>query len=300
MPLTVDVSGRSDPGRVRERNEDTLAVLADPTLVVVADGMGGHPAGDVASALAVEAVRGVLADGKPLPGPGGGDPDPESPSPLGERMLQAVDAAERAVTEDSMRTPGHQGMGTTLTALVVRPDDGHWVIGHVGDSRAYLWRDHTLKQLTRDHTWVQEQVDRGAIPPEEARGHPWGNILSNALGSGEPHAQLLEGRAHPGDVYLLCSDGLTAMLTDVAMERVLEDTLAEGLDAAVEALVALANDRGGVDNITVGLLRVGGGPPGREAPEGGTLGGGTPGGDTLGSGALDAGTPDPGAPTRGG
>lgn len=258
MPFHLDLSGLSDVGRMRRRNEDAYAVLDAPALIVVADGMGGHPAGDVASALAVRAVRLALADGRPLPPADAVFED--SPTPLGRRMLEAVEMAERTITEASDRNPEQRGMGTTLTAMVFRPEDGRWAIGHVGDSRAYRWADGRLKQLTRDHTWVQEQVERGAIPPEEAHGHPWGHILAQALGTGGSRPQVVEGRARPGDTYLLCTDGLTTMLTDVAMERILEDVLPEGLDAVASALVDTANDRGGVDNITVALARV---PAGR-------------------------------------
>ena len=257
MSFSLHLSGLSDVGRLRRRNEDAFAVLDAPPLLVVADGMGGHPAGDVASALAVEAVRQVLADGSELPAGADGAPLEDSPTALGRRMLEAVGLAERTITEESERNPERRGMGTTLTALVVRADDGRWAIGHVGDSRAYRWADGRLKQLTRDHTWVQEQVERGAIPPEEAHGHPWGHILAQALGTGASRPQLLEGRARPGDVYLLCTDGLTTMLPDVAMERILENALDGGLEAATRALVEAANDRGGVDNITVAMARVG-------------------------------------------
>lgn len=257
MALHLQISGLSDVGRLRRRNEDAYALLETPApLLAVADGMGGHPAGDVASALAVQAVRTALGQDGELPEGSRGDAWEDSPSPLGRRMLEAVERAERSIGEDTARNPERQGMGTTLTAMVVRPGDGRWAIGHVGDSRAYRWAGDRLQQLTQDHTWVQDQVARGAIPAEEARGHPWSHILAQALGTGQTRPQIVEGRAKPGEVYLLCTDGLTTMLGDADLACIVRESLHEGLPSLAARLVAAANDRGGADNITVALLAV--------------------------------------------
>jgi PPM family protein phosphatase len=243
-PPASSVAGASDRGRARTRNEDSYR-LNDPLgVLVVADGMGGHPAGDVASALAAEEALQTLCD-------------PGSRDGLGERMLQAVQRADARVRRDAAADPTREGMGTTLTALIAPPGVGRVVIGHVGDSRAYLFAGGRLRQLTRDHTWVEDQVAGGRLTREQAHGHRWGHVLTRAIGSGDPVTpDVLERNATAGEVYLLCSDGLTNMLTDLAIERTLADTLPHGLDAAAWALVDAANDRGGIDNITVGLLRV--------------------------------------------
>lgn len=169
-------------------------------------------------------------------------------------MVEAVRSADALIRSESAADPERTGMGTTLTALLLAAD-GRAVIAHVGDSRGYLYQDRQLAQLTRDHTWVQAQVDAGALLPGDAQGHPWAHVLSQALGVGEPPMRdVVEVEARAGQVYLLCSDGLTTMLPDVAIERTLQDALPKGLDAAARALVDAANDRGGLDNITVVLV----------------------------------------------
>jgi len=234
----------TDRGRSRTRNEDAHLVDASDGLIAVADGMGGHPAGDVASAVAVEEVARHLRG-------------PASPEPLGERMLHAVLRADARVRDVGSADPARHGMGTTLTALIAPPGAGRVVIGHVGDSRAYLFENGRIRQLTRDHTWIEQQIATGALTRDEAHGHRWSHVLTQAAGAGdEIDPDVLELEASPGQVYLLCSDGLTNMLTDLAIERTLGDTLPMGLEATAWALVDGANDRGGVDNITVALLRV--------------------------------------------
>jgi protein phosphatase len=147
-------------------------------------------------------------------------------------------------------------MGTTLTVLHVDPDAGLGHIVHVGDSRAYRWRRGALEQLTRDQTWVQEQVDAGLISPQQAQGHPFSAMLTSALGikEAELDVQSMAFELEPGDVFLLCSDGLVARLGDDDLAPILQEH--EDLDQAAEALVQAANDAGGPDNITVALVRV--------------------------------------------
>jgi serine/threonine protein phosphatase PrpC len=235
----------SDRGLRRARNEDAYVLEPEIGLAVVADGMGGHPAGDVASGLAADEVRHHFAAQR------------EWPSPVGEAMVEAVHLADARVRREGDSDPDRAGMGTTLTALLIPPGWNHAVIGHVGDSRAYVYEDGRLRQLSRDHTWVQQQIDAGALSPGDARGHPWAHVLSQALGVGEEVAcDLIEREVAPGQVYLLCTDGLTTMLTDVLIERALEDALPLGLEAAARALVDAANDRGGIDNVTVALVAI--------------------------------------------
>lgn len=236
-------SGATDVGRVRASNEDAFAVEAAEGIFVVADGMGGHAAGEVASRLAVERIVAALKAA------GGGDGS-------GERMSRALDEANRAIVE-AAGDPERRGMGTTATVLHRRAGSSRYVIGHVGDSRAYRLRNGELRQLTRDQTWVQRQVDAGLLPAEQARGHPYSNVLVQALGlEGRVSPEVVDGTAEDGDLFLLCSDGLTAMLDDEEIQVVLSGGRNGDLDALCRELVERANERGGVDNVTVVVVRV--------------------------------------------
>jgi len=242
-----EAAAATDVGRVRPQNEDAYLLRPDLHLYAVADGMGGHAAGEVASRLAIETLAEELAS---LP--------PATPGPDVEAALRrAVQAANRAILERAAREPDKAGMGTTLTALrIVEQDDGApgYRIAHVGDSRAYRLRAGTLELLTRDHTWVQLEVERGTLTPELARVHPFASVLVRAVGI-EPEAEpdLLRGRIEPGDLYLLCSDGLTTALEDRELKDLLDATAP--LQPLARRLVDAANERGGPDNITVVLLR---------------------------------------------
>lgn len=253
--VTLLAAGLSDVGRVRTRNEDALALEPGRGLAVVADGMGGHPAGDIASRIAVETAVERLAD---LPGSGEGWEET-----AGERMREAVLAANHRILRDADENPERQGMGTTLTVLLVDPGVGRFLVGHVGDSRAYAYRDGALEQITRDHTWVQERVEAGDLPEEVARTHPMGHMLTQALGTQpDVEVQVTGGDAPAGSVFLVCSDGLVGMLADAEIEAILREeapTDGSALERTVERLVAGANEEGGTDNITVALLRVAGG-----------------------------------------
>lgn len=255
VPLKVSVSTLSDVGRRRQRNEDAIGSDEADGLLVVADGMGGHPAGHVASRLAVEEALESLRNGSRSRD--GEETSQRSRSAAGDRMAEAVRSADRRIRTEGLRDPERAGMGTTLTVLHLNTERGTWHIGHVGDSRAYRFRDGTLEQLTRDDTWVQSQVEAGRIKPENARNHPWGSLLSQAVGLEQPaEPSVLEGETGPGDVFLLCSDGLLAHLADPELADLLRDHLKRGLEDTARALVDAANRRGGIDNITVGLLRV--------------------------------------------
>lgn len=254
MPLTTKALGRTDVGRIRRRNEDAFEVDGERGIAIVADGMGGHPAGNVASALAAEeAVRRLrelsdrLASGE------------VSAGELGDVMAEAVRGADERVRQEGKDHPEREGMGTTLTAILVERASSRAVIGHVGDSRAYRLRDGSLERLTKDHTWVQEQVDAGRLTPQQARGHPYSSILTQGVGLERPaEPDVREVEASPGDLFMVCSDGLVGMLTDGRIQTILSDELPRGgLEGAAEALVEAANREGGLDNVTVALLEVG-------------------------------------------
>jgi serine/threonine protein phosphatase PrpC len=238
--MRISFAGHTDVGRIRTRNEDALLLRPERGLFAVADGMGGHAAGDIASRIAVDVLDEKTTDF---------DGDVES------RLAHAIHAGHDAILKAARADAALQGMGTTLTALYAAGDG--CVIAHVGDSRAYRWRAGALDQLTRDQTWVQEQVEAGLLTPERARDHPFAAMLTCALGieDVELEVQVLAPPCEPGDTYLLCSDGLIARLGDDDVRRVLLEHGAD-LDDAARALVEAANRAGGPDNITVALVRL--------------------------------------------
>jgi serine/threonine protein phosphatase PrpC len=235
MLRAVESICRSDTGLQRRENEDS-AYAASP-LFVVADGMGGAQAGEVASRIAIEAFQDGLGDA--------GSPE--------ERLAERVRAANRQIHERSRTETGREGMGTTLTAAYL--DDSQLAIAHVGDSRAYLFRDGRLSRLTQDHSLVDELVRRGKLTEEQAAEHPQRSIITRALGPEpdvEPDTFTYPVRA--GDVLLLCSDGLTSMISEDAVARILASS--QVLDQAARTLIQEANDAGGRDNVTVVLFRL--------------------------------------------
>jgi serine/threonine protein phosphatase PrpC len=235
MLRVAEAAQRTDTGRQREANEDSYFSRAP--VFVVADGMGGAQAGEVASRTAVEAFQPeVDAVGGP------------------ERYLkEVVESANRQIFELAQGDTKRSGMGTTLTAALVSGDDVSF--GHVGDSRAYRFREGELTQLTNDHSLVEELRRQGKLTREQAAEHPQRSVITRALGP-EPHVAVdtMTVRARPGDVFLLCSDGLTTMLSDVDVAAILGRS--EDLDQAARHLVRDANDQGGRDNITVVLFRL--------------------------------------------
>lgn len=250
---SITIAGRSDVGMLRQRNEDSFQVLPDLGVAVVADGMGGHPGGDVASRIAAETAAGILARAV--------ESDPEGDSGFVERfreiMREAVRGAQQAIREHVAEEPGLEGMGTTLTGMVVDPGTRAWIIGHVGDSRVYLYRSGELKQLTTDDTWVQEQIAEGHMSPASARLSPYAHLLTQCVGlDDEPVPELLDGTAEAGDAYLLCTDGLIAALDDARVASILRDATDDGDgDASLSRLIDEANEEGGPDNITAALVR---------------------------------------------
>jgi len=227
-------AGLSDVGRVRTHNED--AVLLSPPLFAVADGLGGHQAGEIASTVAIEALMANAprrADAKSLG--------------------RAVRSANNAVIDAAREGHGRSGMGTTLTAAIV--EGTHIVVAHVGDSRAYVYHDNELEPITFDHSMVADMVRQGSLTETEAREHPQRSIITRALGSDiNMYADTFEVDAKPGDRLLLCSDGLTAMLTDAQIADVLGSYRDHG--STVRALVDAANAAGGHDNISVVVVEI--------------------------------------------
>jgi serine/threonine protein phosphatase PrpC len=219
------VAGASDPGRKRRRNEDSFVI--DPPLFAVADGIGGAQAGEIASKLAASAVR----------------------SSDRGRLEDLIQEANRRVHQRSVEDAAASGMGTTLTVAEIVGE--RVSIGHVGDSRAYLVRAGKLEQLTEDHTLVGELVRSGKLTPEEAESHPQRSVITRALGT-DPDVDVdtFAVEPRPGDLFLLCSDGLTTMVDDRTIERVVEDKRGD-LEGLVNALIRAANKGGGEDNITV-------------------------------------------------
>jgi serine/threonine protein phosphatase PrpC len=228
-------AGNTDVGRQRHTNEDSL--LVSPPVFAVADGMGGAQAGEVASRLAVEAFEEEH----------GSELSPE------ERLTSIARDANRRIYELASQDESRRGMGTTLTAAVVSEDEVS--IGHVGDSRAYRMRDGDLEQLTRDHSLVAELERSGQLTPEAAEHHPQRSIITRALGP-EPDVDVDTYTVTPrsGDVYLLCSDGLTSMVSDEELGSIVRR--AGTLEDAATELVRAANQSGGKDNVTVVLFRV--------------------------------------------
>lgn len=246
--MTWESTAVTDRGRARANNEDAYAIRADRGVFVLADGMGGHAAGEVASTLAAECVCESIANG--LETRTGND------RLLEEAMREAVLAAHHAILERARAEPDKQGMGTTLTALVLGEEPAGYRIAHVGDSRAYRFHRGELHQLTTDHTWVQDQVEHGLLSPDAARGHPRANILTRAVGTFDepPDIDILSGVASAGDLFLLCSDGLSNVLEPAEIQDALAGDAA--LESIARGLVEKANNRGGPDNITAILVRI--------------------------------------------
>ena len=228
-------AGVTDPGRRRRRNED--AYVCEPPLFAIADGMGGAQAGEIASRIAAAALR-------------------DSGAEAGAAAVAAlIQEANRRVFQRSNEDAATSGMGTTMTVALVDHTDGTIAFGHVGDSRAYRVRGGELEQLTDDHSLVGELVRSGRLSPEEAESHPQRSVITRALGT-EPDVDVdtFTVDAEPGDIYLLCSDGLTDMTSTRDILAAVESS--NDLDDAAHALVRAANDGGGEDNITVVLFQI--------------------------------------------
>jgi len=250
--LQLELAAATDVGRRRTNNEDAVYLEPEHGFVVLADGMGGYNAGEVASRMAVEGVSAGLncwlqqAASQPAQEERGAD--------AALRALAAcVDEANSAIFEDARLHQEHSGMGTTLVVALVYQEQ--ILIGHVGDSRAYLWREGKLTQLTTDHSVVQEQLDAGLITPEQAATSVQHNLLTRGLGV--EAEVLLDTQAVPlqaGDIYLLCSDGLTETVSDTQISALIKSKMS--LSDLAQALIDQANINGGYDNVTVALIHV--------------------------------------------
>ena len=238
------VAAGTDVGRVRKGNEDNFFADANDHrgLFIVADGMGGHAAGEVASQMAVEVVSADLEQLNDL----------ESADAL-ECVSMALRHANRAVFERSSSEREKAGMGSTASVLVL--SDDRFIIGHLGDSRIYRLRGTEFSQLTHDHSVVQEQIDAGLITRDEAKRHRQSNVITRCVGMGwDVEPDVIDGEVQQGDTFLLASDGLTGMVEDWRLAQLLSSKAAPA--RMVDAMIAEANARGGVDNITVVIVRV--------------------------------------------
>jgi len=252
--IRISSSVASDPGLRRESNEDAYCARADLGLFVVADGMGGHAAGEVASRLAVEAIEAFVKDTRDA------DVNRTWPFPYdvalsldGNRLKAAFRLANRRLASAMDADDTLRGMATTAAAVLIA--NGTPVIAHVGDSRVYRFRAGKLEQMTEDHSWVGEQVRAGVLSDADARRHPWRNVVTRALSGGDdPHVDVHELDVRADDRLLICSDGLSGVVPLEKLQAIVSNT--SGLEETCQALIAAANDAGGPDNITVAMLKV--------------------------------------------
>ena len=241
--LHLKWSARSDVGMIRSGNEDNhdSEVNANRGVFIVADGMGGHAAGEVASLMAVQTVMQELADLRAVDDAAAG------------KLANSLRLANRNIHDRTLAESDKQGMGTTASVLVI--DEKKYMIGQVGDSRVYLLRDGQLLQLTKDHSYVQEQVDAGFLTPEQAKYHPYSNVITRCVGaSSEVEPDVYKGDVKAGDVFLVASDGLTGMVDDRRIHTLLMSRAEP--ERKVHSLISEANGRGGLDNITAIVVHV--------------------------------------------
>lgn len=247
--------GATDVGRLRAHNEDAVAMMPDRNVYIVADGLGGHNGGEVASRIAIESIAGFVRMAAERPDMTWPFEYVKSLSRPANVMLAAIKVANLRIIEQASKAAELQGMGSTVVVLLIGEDQKAY-LGHLGDSRIYRFREGVLEQLTDDHSLVSEQVRQGILTPEEAARSPYRNVISRACGIRpdiEPDIRVENIRA--GDIFLLCSDGLTGPVPDVEIAEILG---AQGgdLERAAASLIGRANELGGPDNITTGLVRV--------------------------------------------
>src|SRR5678816_1476848 len=251
---TLEIASCTDPGMVRSHNEDSIAADAANGLVVLADGMGGYNAGEVASGMAttviVTEIRQIPTNAKSFQaGDATGD------QVVAKMVREQVLKANTSIYQAAQSQPQYAGMGTTLVVCLYY--DNRMLVAHLGDSRLYMSRDGKFKQVTRDHSLLQEQIDSGIITPEQAKKAAHKNLVTKALGidpTVEP--EIHEYPVKPGDIYLLCSDGLCDMVEDDDIGMTLTALGQGNLKLTAEHLVQMANDNGGRDNVSVILVRV--------------------------------------------
>jgi serine/threonine protein phosphatase PrpC len=245
---------RTDPGLRRSSNEDSYCTRADLGLFVVADGMGGHVAGEVASRIAVETIQTFIGE------TAGADKNRTWPFPFeptisldGNRLKAAFRLANRQIANAMTDAVDLRGMATTASALLASRERA--CVAHVGDSRIYVLRAGKLEQITSDHSWVEEQVRAGAMTPTAARQHPWRNVVTRALAGGDdPEIDIVELTPKPGERFLLCSDGLFTVVPHDTIVRLLDERVS--LEQVCEHLIAAANDAGGPDNVTTLVIEI--------------------------------------------
>ncbi len=245
----------TDPGLRRTSNEDSFATRAELGLFVVADGMGGHVAGEVASRVAVEAIEAFIVD-TAIADKNRTWPFPFDPSLSLEanRLKAAFRLANRRIASAIADSQDLRGMATTASAVLIGKTTAS--VAHVGDSRVYVLRDGRLSQITDDHSWVEEQVRAGTLTPTAARQHPWRNVVTRALSGGEdPEVDVVEVSPAPGERYLLCSDGLFGVVADDRIAAILGRS-GTPLETICRDLVDAANEAGGPDNITALVLAI--------------------------------------------
>jgi len=242
MANQVICFGDTDVGLKRQNNEDAFVIRPDLGLYVVADGMGGAAAGEVASRIFVETAVEIFANGV-----GRGETNNT------ELIQKVFGSANERIFQDVEIHPNRKGMGCTAEVVVFSGDE--FILGHLGDSRTYRYRNGRLKQLSNDHSFVQDQIDQGLMTPAEAKKHPLRNIILQAVGVKENLAlDLLRGKIYPGDQFLLCSDGLTDMVADQGIAEVL--SWGADLSEKAKRLIDLAKSAGGKDNITIVLTEI--------------------------------------------
>ena len=252
-PLRIEVAGQTDVGRKRNHNEDNFAILADHGLYIVADGMGGHASGEIASKMAVDTLQEFFASTAD-------DPERTWPYKMDRskgyeenRLITGIKLCNLRIYEAAQRNAKQRGMGTTLVSLFA-VEDGVYV-AHVGDSRVYRIREEKMEQLTEDHSLLNDYKKMKRLTEEEIANFPHKNVIVRALGMKESvQVDILTEKPHIGDTYLLCSDGLTGMVKDDQMLHIL--MVERDLDRAVDRLITAANEEGGIDNISVVLARV--------------------------------------------
>lgn len=242
--MNLQFNALTDVGRKRSKNQDQIGAFPELGLFIVADGMGGHRGGETASQMAVETICEYTAAAF------------EASQPWNPRrvLTDAIQKANHLIFERSANDPELHGMGTTAIAALVR--DETLTLGHVGDSRCYLLRDGFLWQVTRDHSLVQEKIRAGLITREEAKTDRMKNVITRSVGfEGVVSVEIYESDLLPGDLFLLCSDGLSGQLTDAELQEILNEGR-ETLDACTETLIRRANANGGDDNISAILVEV--------------------------------------------
>jgi PPM family protein phosphatase len=253
LSQVLEIASHTDPGMVRAHNEDSIASIAEKGLVVLADGMGGYNAGEVASGMATTVIttelRQLLEDHPPH------KVDPQSGQKAAMKMLrEQVAKANASIYQASQSQPQYAGMGTTLVVALFY--DNKMMVAHIGDSRLYRMRGDEFGQVTRDHSLLQEQIDAGVLTREQAKYSSNKNLVTRALGIDPAvEAEIHEYDTKPGDIYLLCSDGLSDMVSDEDIGMSLR-ALGANLNLAAQQLVQMANDNGGRDNISAILIKI--------------------------------------------